>query len=824
VLNATELHIIPNTTTMALNDSIKGFSLDVGSSMLDAVSVREHLTLRNACIDYRDAGGSCWVPNEMPEASATVSPEQIPCLNKFENIIGHMKDAEIICFPLQRTNGIVDLINNLKEHLNIAISSGRLWALPGTVKYKLGTGNAERWSSSVGSVPSHHNDILSKLHYSTRPPLSVNITHAAMEADHYVNSVPYNRVFMYPHNAAVSIGLIGSLHDNECIDMSPGEEKIPNLDNREYRTDEYIGFICAGHTSHSTEAGRVRRVTCSTRVRVLSEENLLALETTANEVAESLYGSNSRSLAPWTLFCMGMYCEISHTQLIKLCYRHRLMSLSGPTPFSLHICEDTRLVNISISSGTLLKQCSNGYWADNVEVYKSFRVKCSIKPRIDTTGSDQMRACFSAYFNLIPYINENRAPRPLIASVQTPQAVCLPWCPGNAAVSPCHTFSPVTTTPLYSTILQDIHDGTASISSHLPGENVQCLFLNMEYTYEDAIIVSRRYVDNGGFSTMSLCSYNISRSEYVPPVGSTLCGVLSKWWKSPCQRGCNHDKESLIKGNRYVVGYVPTGVVHSITSLNNGDINVKVRSHQQLQDGDKLSMGHGQKGIAVITDYENMPIAYNPDHGQIIPDIVMGMSSVVTRQTNGLLYEAARSLSLFKNRESLPYVVHHKDRPDLNDEFIVRSGETGKIFRTLVYKDNGDTCFQVTKASLGIVRVFNQTQMSRERHQISHIEVSKYALRTPDGRARGGGVGWGEMEVQSTSSAGLQCADDEISARGDRIVGKCCLSCQRLGLLCTCTTEDHHVTVKVPYDLLITDCTTAIAYNGSFQYQLVPET
>ena len=520
---------------------------------------------------------------------------------------------------------------------------------------------------------------------------------------------------------------------------------------------------------------------------------------------------------------MGVYCTITCEEMILLCSHHRLLSLLGPTKFSLHVNENEKFAVISISCGTLIKQCSNGYWADNVEVYKSSRMRCGIKPKIDIKGRDQVRACFSAYFNLIPYMNENRAPRPLIASVQTPQATCLPWCPGNAAVSPCHTFNPVVTTSFYSAILQDISDGNANISAHLPGENVQCLFLNMEYTYEDAIVVSKRYVDNGGFSTISLCSYNISRNETILPVGSTMCGVLCKWWKSPCQQGCTHDFDILAKGGRYVVGYAPTGVVHSITELNNGDMNVRIKSHQQLQDGDKLSMGHGQKGIAVLTDYENMPIAHHPKHGQIIPDIVMGMSSVVTRQTNGLMYEAAKSLSLFANNEPLPYVAKSGERPNIDDEFLVTSGATGKYYRTLVYDDQGKVKFAPTKASLGVVRVFNQTQMSRERHQISHIRVGKNSLRTPDGRARGGGVAWGEMEVQSASSAGLQCCDDEIASRGDSIVGRFCTKCQRLGLLCTCTTEDNHILVKAAYDLIIADCISAVVFNGSFQYQVAPE-
>lgn len=810
--------------TMDTHNSIKDFSLEFSSTAVNAISVREHLTLRNACVEYRDANGSCWVDSDMPEASAAQSSEQIPCLNRFRNIIGHMENSEMICFKLHKANSLLDMISILGEKLNVAITSGRLWALPGTTKYKFSGNIDNQWSEMTGIVPKHHYEILNKVRYSLGSPLSASITHAAMETDHYRTEVSYNKIFLYPHNAAISIGLIGSLHDNQCIDMSPGEEsKVANMDNRSYKIDEYIGFICAGHTSHSAEAGRVRRVACSVKVRILSEDTLMQLEAIINDISSRDHKAESHLSEKWTVFCMGIYCDITYAELVLLCYHHRLISLIDPPTFSIHICKDLKFANLSITSGTLIKQCSNGYWADNIEVYKSSRIKSSINPKIDTKGTDQMRACFSAYFNLIPYINENRAPRPLIASVQTPQAVCLPWCPGNAAVSPCYTFNPVVTTSFYSSIMQDMKTNECNISAYLPGENVQCLFLNLENTYEDAIMVSKKYVQNGGFSTMSLCSYNISRNECILPVGSTMCGILCEWWKSPCQQGCTHDRDTLIRGQKYIVGYSPTGVVHSITELNNGDVNVRIRSHQQLQDGDKLSMGHGQKGIAVLTEYENMPIAYHPVHGQIIPDIVMGMSSVVTRQTNGLIYEAVKSLTLFAKSAPLPYIAKYGDRPCIDDEFTVMSGKTGIMFRTLVYNTYGNIRLDITKATLGIIRVFNQTQMSRERHQISHIKASKYSLRTSDGRARGGGVSWGEMEVMSTSSAGLHCCDDEIAERGDRIMGKYCTVCQRLGLLCTCTTEDNHVLVKAPYDLIISDCINAVVFDGSFQYKFSPE-
>lgn len=170
---------------------------------------------------------------------------------------------------------------------------------------------------------------------------------------------------------------------------------------------------------------------------------------------------------------------------------------------------------------------------------------------------------------------------------------------------------------------------------------------------------------------MSICTHLLSGSEYVPPDGSTMCAELCRWWKSPCQRGCKHTPEYVTSVKRLCVGYVPTGTVVSKVKHPSGDITVRVRSHQQPQQGDKLSTGHGQKGVAVITDYHNMPIAHQPDQGDVVPDVVVAMSSIVTQQTNGQLYEAAKVMSALKLGINLPVVVGASEVTDVTAPVFV---------------------------------------------------------------------------------------------------------------------------------------------------------
>jgi hypothetical protein len=85
-----------------------------------------------------------------------------------------------------------------------------------------------------------------------------------------------------------------------------------------------------------------------------------------------------------------------------------------------------------------MKLDSAGILTDNIEAYVSDRHPRSLIPRIDIDGTGMLQSCFSAFYNLVPYLSSDRAPRPSISSAQLPQAVCLPFCPAEASVSPVY--------------------------------------------------------------------------------------------------------------------------------------------------------------------------------------------------------------------------------------------------------------------------------------------------------------------------------------------------------------------------------------------------
>jgi hypothetical protein len=776
----------------------------------DAKSLEECFTLRNVCKEYINNTVYPHDKNQTYESSGRDGLTTMPCMNRFYNIIGNVDKDTTIIHKLVLHTSEYTFISVLTDLIAQAIDSGTLWNYHNLDLCKK---QDNLWYVNDDIVDDYFNILLNKLSNLNYVPMSAHTTHAYLETQNVNLHTPMVDIYMLPRNATPSTGLLGTLHNNQLIDMAPNE--LPSEPSKRDRSffDEYAGFICASHTSHSTDAGRVRRVTCGISIRLISNQMLESISAMSDVITIS---NESDS---WTIYCMGHVVHVTEDTITKLSEQHAYDRRNNNTSYSLYISISNKLCVLCISPGNLIKRTTNNIFSDNIEYYKSDKFNKSFVPFIDTVGKDSTRSMFSAYYTLIPYIKSDRAPRPSISSAQTTQAVCLPWCPATATVSPCYTFTPLVYTELYSLVLRDIEDAytETSLGNYLIGENISVLYLNLPDTYEDAIIVSQKYVDNGGFNTMSLCKYLISTSDAVPEVNQKMCSVVFIWWKGACEKGCLHTLEYTKSTSKfYRVGRIHTGVVTAVNFTDSGDYSITIRSFQQLQTGDKLTTGHGQKGVVKITDYIDMPIAHMDDGQTYIPDIVVAMSSIICRQTNGQLYETQHGLDVLKNNAFR--IVGDNDTLDNFEEVYVTDGMTGKYFTTIDANEN----IIPTRASFGYVRVNNQTQMTREKHHTSSKSVGKHTAKTPVRRSRGGGVTLGEMEIQAALSSGLRNIVTELVNRGDIVSIPVCIVCKRLQVLCTCDVNTNTVDVNMPYETIVVDCTNAVVYGGSFEYDVAP--
>jgi hypothetical protein len=784
-------------------------------------------TIRTLFEEYRDNGGSCWVDADPPEYSVTSDTGEITCMVKMKRAIGIPQTNEYVGLCPVMHKDIDSMLDRILNWIGETIDSGNLWCPPGSVKLKtIGNG---KWAQEGRRLDDSVSAVVTSVQDCKFEPLSVSTVHSALESNKVSNEKTFCDFYPFPRTTTPSTSLFGTSHNNSFVDMSPEEkDKEPDIVQREFR-DDYVGFICACHTSHSYEAGRSRRVTMDIVVRLTTYETYASVE-----------GIRSRQVdkgedKDWTLWCCGQYCYVSVSTVHQICIYHRLKSMSADPRFGLYIRESLKVCVISVSSGTLVKLCTNSVWSDNVNAYTSDNMKFSVKPYIATAGADFHRSCLSGHFSYVPFIEHNAAIRTSITSAQITQAVSLPFCPATAAVSPCYTFQPLVTTPVYARIMIE-QESAVDLASYMPGETVSVLYHNLPLNYEDAIIVSKRYVQNGGFSTSSVCRYMLPASDYVSPVGKILCSRLSKWWKSPCQRHCLHTIDYVEKCNVTSPFGPPTGTVLSKRVLKTGEQSIKVKSYETFQPGNKLSTGHGQKGVnSILMEHEDMPVCYTKDGDQMVPDAVVAVASIVRRQTLGQIYESGAGIEKIKYkvvdgvrtsdfvRESR--IIAPDEKAVLGEEVSVMDGRTGRFHRTLLEKDDSSKSpfMEQTFASFGFVRMYNQSQMTRERHFTSHRSMKSTTLRTPVKRSKGGALKEGEMEIQATVAAGLVNCTEELRKRGDEVVVLVCMSCFHLRLLHSCTANTEFAEVTLPYDVVVLDCINKITYNCVFKYTLEPD-
>lgn len=775
-------------------------------------------TIRSTFEEYRDRGGARWVDADPPEMSVMSDTGEITCMARLRSPVG-LPSGGIYVGPYPAMHpSLRETMHAVMRWVEGAINSGFLWCPPDSVRVERGGSGV--WKCSGAALDVELGEVLSTIERSSLTPLSVSTVHAALESDAIRNEQVFRNFYVYPRTTVPSTGLFGTSHNNSFIDISPLEkEKEPDMKAREFR-EEYVGFICASHTSHSYEAGRSRRVTEDVLVRLLGYKSYrVAEELSSRETEEEGFTKD------WTVFCCGQVCKVGIKTVDQICIHHRLLSLGDDPGYGVYVREPLKVCVISISSGVLTKKCSNGVWADNCNAHISDRLRFSVKPRIDTSGPDFHRSCLSGHYSYIPFVEYNAAVRTSISSAQITQAVTMPYCPATAAVSPCHVFKPIVTTPSYRRIMikQEVE---LDLASYMPGENVCVLYHNLPLNYEDAVVMSKRYAQNGGFSTISTCRYLLPATDYVPPVGGMLCSRLSKWWKSGCQEHCKHTIQYVESSVNCSPFKRPTGRVVSRVILKTGEQSVKVKSYASYQAGDKLSTGHGQKGVgAKLVDYHDLPVCTTKRRETVIPDVVVAVGSIVSRQTVGQIYESGAGIDRLRD-PSINMVINPDEIRSLGEDVTVMNPWTGKYYKTAVTdKSNPDreAFLETSFATLGYVRMFNQSQMARERHFTSHRSMTKNTLRTPTKRSRGGALREGEMEVQATVAAGLVNCVEELRKRGDEVLVHVCKMCQRLRLLHSCTIPVEFAEVTLPYDVVVLDCVNKITYNCSFVYEIEPD-
>ena len=792
-----------NETTTLENSNVLGPLL--GSTLRITYSTNKvletSLTLRQCNSDYGRFNGSKYSNNPLPEFDRCTTKGCISPLRRFENIIGHFAQyknennnlqTRIICLKPEITTTMKEFAESIKIELGSSMRRGRLWNLQGC---NLCSNSKDgKWTYRNEDLNIKLSSALDLISVSFPTPLSVHTQHAWLESEEAKDTSNVLGIFKHPEETTAVTGLFGTLQNNQLIDLAQ-EDSGSTIDaDLRYKDVDIPGFLCSGHTAHSTEAGRVRRVCDKLFVRIFNDSMLIQL-CKACEISDK-YNKDKKE---WILFCMGKMVYCSTESILVL--RNFLISCSSinihiPT---MYINSEMHTVIVSISSGVLLKRDINNLIVSTMSSYSDIWPDGKYVPMFPAINTEEgFRYYFSSFFQLTPYIAFDRPPRTLISSVQSVQVVTTPYGAGTSSVAPNHTSKPLVSTPLIEDLLNSSECG---LPDYMPGEDLVVCFANFNDTNEDSIMMSEGSVGRGLFSYLGYSVHVVNSNENIPEVGKYAHIKENRWWKTYSRRQTEPPRPVKLKDRNTKVipllaGGDGRGRIISTNNTQSGQISVKVLRYSTSASGDKIASGHGQKGVIKLIPEQDMPWGVDENGETIRFDIVISVSSISNRLTVGQYYEMVSGIEAAKEGRRL--IISPSQYHNNHSETVLYNGITGELIERT--SSNGDIPIL---ASWGISRVWQMTQLTWDKQHYVHNTAGRHSIVTGIGRTAGGGIKFGEMETHATDASGLSAPCEEAISRIDLIDTQLCTRCSELTNTCICGDNRVVTNISIPYSMMV---------------------
>lgn len=770
-------------------------------------------TLRCCNRDYRIETGSYEDSKSPPEFDCVKTPGKVGSFVTFDNFIGHCVDGQTRVFQPVHHESFDSFYSYVTESMRKSVLRSHAWDMDSVIKLTI----KDVLADSKNKYSEHLKQCLRIQLKDPYSPISVYTPQAYSES--LGKRGKDSCLFGLPSISTIVTGPLGGFHNNVSVEMGFEEKNgVKDIKRRIYDRN-LLGFICAGYTSHSSDAGKARRISSYTRIRVSSSKPLWPLEHMQDTICVS---------GDWVIYCMGSTLCIDYDTVKSIVsllndglVKYHQTQFNYPdisycrAPPTYVVYESEKILYISISPGVILRSSTGNTMIDS-SMMKQQKDSSLTKPiTLDMAGDKSIEYFFNAFYLVAPLTKLNRQPRPLFACGQTTQGVFFPWSPATARVSPSHASSPLVATEFIRNMEDDHKTNPAAIWDIFPGEDMTVCFMNLPENYDDSMIVSSKFADMGGFSTTSMCTYRISQKDPEPIVGEKLCGKKYKWWKMPCPSSCECMPKS--KKSKYIqAGRIVTSIVEQVIRTEDGGRSIKVLSFGQLMTGDKISMTAGQKGIAHLLEPADLPVIVMKNGGTFQADLYMALGSIVSRQTNGIIIESGIALNAAADGKKV--TVGFADDGDTEECKYILDGITGEVMTCQMT----DGSIHVMKASIGIIRVLNQTQMTRERHHLTHNTEGKRSLGTAPGRASGGGVAAAEMDFHAMVSSGMYGAAQELFDRGNCVRVPFCMACNRIAITRDC--EDHHlhevIKLRMSFDVAVLDMMSTSINSSSNIYHV----
>ena len=441
---------------------------------------------------------------------------------------------------------------------------------------------------------------------------------------------------------------------------------------------------------------------------------------------------------------------------------------------------------------------------------------------------------------LIPFSDHNQAPRNMYQAAMGKQAIGLPILNYRQRVD---LYNHIITYPQLPMVTTTVERNIGTVGLPMGQEAIVAIACYTGYNQEDSLLVNKSALDRGLFRSMIYRTYKEeekgknSDSERFCFVDSSMCTKMkhANYGKISRHDGIVNCGESL-QANDIIIGKVmrtseigkdgnhqiqrdrsvilknnENGVVDNVylSSTLEGmkSVRIRTRSMRTPNVGDKFSSRHGQKGtIGRILLHEDMPFCTKTG---VVPDVIVNPNAVPSRMTIGQLLEClVGKAACFKGQredgtpfdtsrstEAFMDTLHANGFQRHGNERMI-NGMTGQLIQANIFI--GTTYYQKLRH-----------MVEDKIHSRSKGPMQIMTRQPMEGRARGGGLRFGEMERDAIVSHGAShVLCDRLFEQSDSFDA---IVCKKCGMLCRhsissksgghcdmCDTNDT-ANVKMPY-------------------------
>lgn len=388
--------------------------------------------------------------------------------------------------------------------------------------------------------------------------------------------------------------------------------------------------------------------------------------------------------------------------------------------------------------------------------------------------------------SLIPFANHNQTARNVFASSMIKQAMQLVESPSLYHEGKYLVYGQK---PLVNTITSDIF----GLNENPNGINlIVCVLSYTGYNMEDAIIVNKNSVDNGLFLSMVRNVYNIAidgdivyDNDEVLLLEGELEKKISKI-KLP-ERQTNFNGVQITRPS----------VVDSPMEDVEGRFFMKHDEYRELSIGDKMASRNAQKGVVGrIMPAEDMPFTEDG----IKPDIIFNPHGIPSRMTMGQLLEGvigtqcAINGTFFDGTSFNPNLdIDEILEMEIKNSGLLYSGISGEVMEEF--------------HSLGTIYYMPLKHQAKDKVYIRWVGPNELFSRQPvAGKKKGGGLKFGEMEMDSLVSHGAANSAMDTLRQSDMCDIPICKGCGLTPMaekVCPVCKMEDVVDVEMPYSFKV---------------------